>query len=118
MKNNTASQRTMAALRKDGMICGTVEKYNSFIKIRQDLFNFIDIIAISPKGIIGVQCTTGKNHNAHKIKILENKIAPEWLKAGGKIQLWSWSKIKVKRGGKATRWTARIEDLSTDSYCN
>ncbi len=108
---NSPTTRTLKELRKAGYVCGITERYNSFIKIRQDLFNFIDLIALSEKEIIGVQCCAGSGHAAHKTKILGNTTPPIWLKAGGKIQIWSWSKIKVKYGGKAIRWTPRIEEI-------
>ena len=103
------TQRTLQLLRKQGAICGIVEKWNQFARIRQDLFQFIDIICLKDNAIIGIQCTSGANHAARKAKILENKIAPYWIKAGGKIWLISFSKKKIKRGGKAYKYVPRIE---------
>lgn len=108
------TQRTIRALKNEGTICGIVEKFNPHVGphgIRQDLFGFLDVIALSPNGIIGVQCCAGSGHAAHKAKILANEVAPEWLKSGGRIQIWSWSKKKLKRGGVAMRWQPRMEEL-------
>ncbi len=116
VKSRTSpTQRTIKALKAQGMQCGIVERFNPHVGphgIRQDLFGFVDMIAVSPEGIIGVQCCAGSGHAAHKQKILANAVAPEWIKAGGRIQIWSWSKKKLKRGGKAMRWQSRVEELT------
>ena len=112
MKGISPMQRTLKELRKRGYICGITEKFNSFIKIRQDLFGFIDLIAIKSGEIIGVQCTSGAHHADHKTKIISLPYASAWLNAGGKIQLWTWSKHKIKRGGKAEQWVARMEEIT------
>lgn len=113
------TQRTIRALKQDGAHCGVVERFNRFVGphgIRQDLFGFVDLIALSADGIIGVQCCAGSGHAAHKQKIMENEIAPEWLKSGGRIQIWSWSKKKLKRGGKALRWQPRVEEITESEF--
>lgn len=113
-KGLSPTQRTLAALRNEGVTAGIVERFNQFVGphgIRQDLFGFIDVIAVYPdeRGITGVQCCAGSGHAAHRTKIMENEHAPAWLKAGGRIELWSWRKLKVKRGGKAMRWVPKME---------
>lgn len=114
------TQRTLKALRDEGAICGIVERFNIHVGphgIRQDLFGFIDLIALVPgRGIVGVQCCAGSGHAAHRTKILENETAPEWLKSGGKVEIWSWSKRKVKRGGVAERWMPKVEEITVDNY--
>jgi len=115
MKGLSPTQRTLRQLRQEGRICGIVERFNRFggeFGIRQDLFGFIDLIALDPiKGIIGVQCCGRSGHAEHKRKILENEFAPEWIKAGGKIEIWSWGKQKLRRGSKAERWKPKIEEI-------
>lgn len=107
--------RTLRTLREQGVICAVVEKWNQFAGphgIRQDLFGFVDVLAIYPgqeQAFVAVQCCARSGHAAHRTKILENEIAPEWVKAGGRIELWSWAKQKVVRGGKAERWTPKVE---------
>lgn len=115
MKGLSPTQRTLRQLRQEGRICGIVERFNRFggkFGVRIDLFNFIDLIALDPqRGIIAVQCCASSSHAAHRKKILENEFAPEWIKAGGKIELWSWSLRKLKRGGKAMRWMPKKEEI-------
>ena len=42
--------------------------------------------------------------------------AMEWLKCGGKIEIWSWAKQKIKRGGKAERWVPKVEEITLESW--
>jgi len=110
------THKTMEALRKRGHRVGLVERYNQFSRKRTDLFGFIDAIAIQKDEIIGIQSTSGTNHSGHRKKILEERAdeARAWIIAGGKIELWSWSRHKVKRGGKAVRWTPRVEEITLE----
>lgn len=131
MSKLSPTQRTLKLLRDRGYTCGIVEKWNQFAHIRQDLFGFIDIVAIKPYptvstkeglysitskpfesngcGIIGVQCTSGSNHADHVTKIKMEGKALEWTEAGGKILMVSWSKTGAR--GKRKEWTAREEWL-------
>lgn len=119
-KGLSPTQRTLRALRNEGVICGIVERFNQHVGphgIRQDLFGFIDAIALTPdRGIVGIQCCARNGHAEHRRKIVENEIAPEWLRAGGKIEIWSWAKQKLKRGGKAMRWTPKVEAITAEQF--
>ena len=111
----TPTQRTLAAMRENGRVCGIVEKFNRFVGahgIRQDLFGFLDILAIDPvDGIIGIQ-SCGSSFSEHVRKI-EGELPPEAVEflKHAQAELWGWRKIKLKRGGKAERWTPRIADI-------
>jgi len=111
------TQRTLRELRNQGRICGIVERFNQYAGphgIRQDLFGFIDIIALDPeRGIIGVQ-SCGQAFAEHYRKITEerNQECFEWLRCGGKVELWGWRKLKIKRGGKAMRWQPRVQEIT------
>ena len=114
MARITPTQRTLRELRNRGLVCGIVERYNSYTSTRHDLFGFIDIIALCPeRGIIGVQ-SCGQSFSEHRKKIVEERTqqAKDWLECGGVIELWGWRKIKVKRGGKAMIWSPRIEEIT------
>jgi len=121
-KGLSPTQRTLRELRNQGRICGIVERFNQYVGphgIRQDLFGFIDLIALCPeRGIIGVQCCGQTGHKSHLVKITEERTeeALAWLECGGKIELWSWRKVKLKRGGKALRWQPRIEEITREHF--
>lgn len=102
------TQRTLAYLRKQGMLCGVTEKWNQFAHIRQDLFGFIDIVAISPDhGIVGVQCTVDGSRAARRAKIAALPSSRAWLAAGGRIWLVTWG-LHGERG-KRKVWTVNVE---------
>ena len=65
----TPTQRTLAHLRKAGYDCAIVERWNAHLKIRQDLFNFLDVLGVSGMGTIAVQTTTKSNFAARWNKI-------------------------------------------------
>lgn len=116
MSGLTPTQRTLRELRQRGCICGIVERFNHYagpFGIRQDLFGFVDIIALYPDGICAIQ-SCGQSFSEHDKKILDNETAPEWMKSGGIIELWGWRKLKLKRGGKAERWVPRVKRYTID----
>jgi len=114
------TQRTLREMQSMGRLAAVVERWNPHVGphgIRQDLFGFIDLIALDAgRGIIGIQCCARSGHAAHRTKICEdrNEIAREWLRCGGHIEIWSWAKQKVKRGGKAERWMPKVESVTMD----
>jgi len=95
-------------LEQQGYLSGIVEKFNPYAKVRVDLFNFIDIISIKPKGICAIQ-SCGSDFREHDRKILKNEYALEWLKAGGTIELYGWRKVKKRRGLKQMVWRPRVK---------
>ena len=103
------TQRTLKYLRAAGYVCGIVEHWNSFCRVRQDLFGFIDIIAIDTKGkrIIAVQTTSGSHHSDRVTKIKMEERAIDWTEGGGSIMMISWTKAGEK--GKRKAWTPRME---------
>ena len=112
------TQRTLRALKQQGCLVGIVERFNPYAGphgIRQDLFGFIDIIALYPTGIYAIQ-SCGQAFSEHMKKILENEVAPEWLKAGGGIQVWGWRKVLKTRGGKLKIWQPRVHTFHLDDF--
>jgi hypothetical protein len=109
----STAARSLAECRKRGWTAGMVEKWNNAVKIRQDFLGCIDIIALTPDGILAIQsCSgnTGGGHSDHVKKILAEPRAKKWIEAGGRFELWSWA----KRGaaGKRKLWTLRVEDVA------
>jgi hypothetical protein len=85
------TQRTLAYLREEGYTCAIVERWNPFAKIRQDLFGFIDILAIKKDETLAVQCTS-TGVAARMKKIQESEYLPKVRDAGWKILIIGWSK--------------------------
>lgn len=79
-----------------------------FAKIRQDLFGFIDIVAIKEgeAGVFGIQATSDSNISARVHKSEANPLLKVWLSGGNKFQVWGWGKKGPK--GKRKTWELRI----------
>lgn len=114
------TQRTIAALRRQGRTVDIAEKWNIAPThpaggFRKDLFGFIDLIVLDPEqGIVAIQ-SCGQGFKAHVDKIMDSECTEnviEWLRCGGLLELWGWRKVKLRRGGKAMRWKARIADIT------
>jgi len=115
-------QRTMRALRDQGVICGIVERWNQHVGpfgIRQDLFGIVDILALDPeRGFIGIQAC-GQDFAAHVRKLTEERAQEciDWLETpGGVLELWGWRKILKNRGGKQKLWTPRIKEITLEDF--
>ena len=116
------TQRTMRALRDQGRIVDVCERWIVNPKhpgggFRKDLFGFIDLIVLDPEqGIVAIQ-SCGQSFAEHLRKITDSECTEyviEWLKCGGRLELWGWRKLKLKRGGKAMRWTPRIKEITLE----
>jgi hypothetical protein len=93
----TPTARTLQALRKDGYTAEVVEKWNAYAKVRNDLFGIIDVLAVMPNEILGIQATSGSNVSA---RVAKAKAAPkllDWLAARGRFEIWGWRKLKRSR---------------------
>ncbi len=92
-------------LRKDGWQCQVVEKTLPKTFIKQDLFGFIDILAVRDGVTMGVQATdyTSVSKRVNKIALLDTVDAVR--KAGWKLVVWGWHKV-------GNRWTYREVDVS------
>ena len=123
-KGLSPTQRTMRALREIGTKCAVVERWNAFAPrpggppgIRIDLFGIIDVLALDPeRGVVGIQCC-GADFAAHKRKLLEERAQDtlDWLSTPGTVlEIWSWRKVKAKRGGKAMVWRPRVEEITRE----
>lgn len=68
---------------------------------------------IIPGHILGIQTTSnnGGNHSARVHKILAEPRAQQWIEAGGKLQVWSWSQT-----AKRKPWTLRTEDITLADF--
>ena len=123
-KGLSPTQRTLRELRAIGRLVDVCERWMINPRhpaggFRKDMFGFLDLIALDPeRGIIGIQ-SCGQSYKAHLDMIMdsdktENVI--EWLKCGGKLELWGWRKLKLKRGGKAMRWRPRIKEITLEDF--
>lgn len=115
MAKTSPTSRSLQYLRDQGYIANVVERWNAYAKIRQDLFGFIDLIAIKPNSpVLAIQATSGTNVSARITKAKESPNLRTWLETGSSFEVWGWSK-KGKKGDRKL-WTLRrviitLEDL-------
>jgi hypothetical protein len=107
MASKTPSARSMALLRNDGWLVDSVEHWNSYARVRQDLFGFLDLIAVKDNVTLGVQSTTYANISARVKKVLENPAFVTLKKAGWIIEVHGWK----KNNGK---WICKRRELTLD----
>lgn len=100
------TQRSLRYLREQGYQVGITEHWNAFAKIRQDLFGFIDLLALRDGETLAVQTTSYSNVSARVKKIADHENLPMVRKAGWGIAVHGWHRAK---NGK---WEVRIVDLS------
>lgn len=109
----TPTQRTLQWLRKHGYECEVTEKWVRFpgmkMGVRKDLFGFVDVIAVSEAGCVGVQATSYTNVSARINKINGLPKALSWLKAGNRIAVVGWR--KRIRGAKVTYEIRQMEGI-------
>jgi len=102
--STSPTQLSLKKLRLEGWTAWVVEHWNSFARIRQDLFGFADIIAIKEGQMpLLIQCTTVSNMSARVKKIEDNVVAPIWGTIG-RIEVWGWYKFKGKWQVKMRWW--------------
>jgi hypothetical protein len=98
-------------MRKAGWEAGVTEKWNSHARIRQDLFGWIDIIAIGGpfSEIVGIQATTGANMSARIQKLVALDTSALWEQCKGRIIVIGWRKTGDR--GKRKTWKPRIVEV-------
>jgi hypothetical protein len=114
---SSPTQRTLELMRERGYLAAVVERWNPYMRRdehgvshggRQDLFGFIDVLALNDSGIVAVQSTSRGCLTDHIRKIEGEEIAKKVAavrRAGIRIVLHGWFK---QRG----RWHVKEIDVS------
>lgn len=90
--------RTLKYLKDKGLPCQVVEHFNHWAKVRNDLFGFIDILALDleNKQCVGIQVTTASNKSNRIKKILASPLLHAVKGCGIKVEVHAWKKISKK----------------------
>lgn len=91
------TKRALKHLREMGYQAQVVEKWNAFAKIRKDLFDCIDIVAVRAGcPVLGVQCTSHSNIASRFKKSLA--LGQIWLSTGHtQLEVWAFRKLKGQK---------------------
>ena len=104
--STSPTQRSLRYLRDEGWpLVEIVEHWNPHAKVRHDLFGFVDLLAVGPKGVLAVQTTTSDNVAARVRKIAEHPNIAAVREAGIAVHVHGW-----RRAGRA--WALRTVDVS------
>ena len=99
MASTSPTQRTLAALRKEGYLPAVVEKFNHHTKTRNDLYGLGDVLAIRWDSTVLVQCTSGSNGANRVAKAMGEGEANlrAWLANTSRhFEVQAWRKLKGK----------------------
>lgn len=102
----TPTQRSLKHLRDQGYLAQVVEKWIPQARRRQDLYGFIDILAIRDNEVLGVQATSRSNVSSRVRKIAESPHIDAVRDAGIRIEVHGWGKMA------SGRYEVRVEDVS------
>lgn len=100
------TQRSLKHLRDNGYVVAITEKWNPHARIRQDLFGFIDLLAIRDGETLAIQTTSASAFAARKTKVQCHENLARVLSAGWKVIVHGWRKNSKKQ------WVLREELVS------
>jgi hypothetical protein len=93
-KKISPTQQALKHYRGLGYTLAITERWNPFAKIRQDLFGFIDLVAMKAgEPILAIQATSASNVSARVNKIRGLPAHLIWLKTGARIVVFGCSRI-------------------------
>lgn len=96
------TQLTLRKLREDGYQAQVVEVWNPHARIRQDLFGFVDVLAVKGGETLAIQATSAPNVSSRVNKIADSPLVGPVREAGWRIVVWGWAK-------KSGKWTLTRE---------
>lgn len=106
------TQRSLAFLRKRGLVVAVTERWNPHARIRQDLFGWIDLLALDPATgeLLAVQTTSGSHVSKRLDKIREWPHLAAWLSRHRAV-VHGWAKRGPR--GKRKMWDCREVEVTT-----
>jgi hypothetical protein len=100
------TQRSLKFMREKGFHAEVTERWIPGANVRKDLWGFVDILCLGADGaVVGVQSTSDSNVAARITKIAESPLVDRVRKAGIRILVHGWKKVKG-------RWQVREVDVS------
>lgn len=100
------TENSLKLMRRLGYQAQVTEKWNPHAKVRQDLFGFVDIVAVGNGHTVGIQTTTKKNISSRRNKILASPLLQPLLAAGWQIVVHGWAK------NAKGRWELKEEQIT------
>ena len=101
--------RSLKYLRDQGYTCEITEHWNPHARIRQDLFGFVDLIALGENETLAIQTTSGDNVSKRIDKIINHDNYAAVRAAGWRIIVHGWRK------NSKNRWVLREVEITVPS---
>lgn len=114
---SSPTARSLEELRGRGFIAKVVEQT---IRIpggrtfKRDCFGFDILAAKSGEPALGVQACAGTDHAKRRLKVLLTPESKEWVAAGHRLAIWSWSKKGAR--GKRKLWQLREDVIQLSEF--
>jgi hypothetical protein len=102
-----STARSLQYLKATGWTPALVERRLPRVFVTVDAWGFADIIALRLGSPITAIQSCQSDLQIHLRSIEANEAAKLWLVSGGGIEVQSWRKLKVKRGGVAIKWQVK-----------
>ena len=106
---------TRKRLTDDGYLVENVEKYNTFSRKKNDLWGFIDFLAIRRDEVLAIQVTSKSNMSARRKKMTEHENIGKVREAGIRIEIYDLKKFEsenIKLKNLLQGYKKVIEDIS------
>ncbi len=93
---SSPTQRTLKEMEKRGYACFVVERWNPWAHVRQDLFGFVDVLALGDNEIVGVQACHTSDVSKRVDKIANHENVAAVRKAGIRLLVHGWEKVGAR----------------------
>jgi hypothetical protein len=81
--------------------------------IKKDLFGIMDLLAVRPGEVLGVQVGSLNGHAAHRVKILGEARTWDWIASGSRLMIHSWDAV-APSGRSLRKWKLTEEEILPD----
>lgn len=131
--SNSPTKRSLALLRGRGLVVAVTERWNPHAGIRQDLWGWVDLLALDPATgeLLAVQTTSGSNVSSRIDKIQawphlaafllrHRAVVHGWSKRGarGKRKLWACREVEVSALPVPSESAAAPSGMESESSWN
>lgn len=86
------TQKAIKVLKADGWLVAVTERWNPFAKIRQDLYGFVDVLAVKGTETLAIQCTSDHNVTGRVAKIKDHENYPLIAASSWRLEVWGFTK--------------------------
>lgn len=106
---SSSTPRPLALIRDRCYTATVVERWNPFARVCQDLFGFVDVLAVGHRHTVAVQTTSYLNMSSRVRKIYDSAALPVLMAAGWQVAIHGWRKC-------GRRWTVCEIDITAATH--